>query len=377
MMKRLVFSFGGAVAMAMTLWSCTGDPVAPEFVPPNFQLWVTDQGTNMIHVLDGATLQVSKSINIQAETGATKPHMVVMSPDFRYAYVACIGTGHTVVYRVSDYKAVATLATGASTHAAIPNWNGRQIAVAVIGERALKEIIADPEKETFTIGRSLNLAQALPDVANYPDNAPICQMFTYDGASCYVTLRGGGLAVVSSATFQVTKSYPLAQIAKAGCGLVNGPPGTGIMFANSGTLTTGIFYMFETGGHNLVKTMSTGPQGLDAHGVAITPDGRQLWMVNRLSDNLMIFDLQTQSFVQTIPDVGDAPDLIVFSPEGGRAFITLRGMNPATGTHDISGQTPGISVIDVQARKRVQVIPLPGDQNVSDPHGIWLRPVLQ
>jgi hypothetical protein len=34
MTKRLVFSFGGAIAMAMTLRSCTGDPVAPELVSP-------------------------------------------------------------------------------------------------------------------------------------------------------------------------------------------------------------------------------------------------------------------------------------------------------------------------------------------------------
>lgn len=202
-------------------------------------------------------------------------------------------------------------------------------------------------------------------------------MFTYDGASCYVTLRGGGLAVVSSSTFQVTKSYPLAQVARAGCGLVNGPPGSGLMFGNSGTLANGNFYMFETGGHNMVASMSTGTDGLDAHGVAITPNGRQLWMVNRLSDNIKVFDFQQQKFTETIPNVGDAPDLMVFSPEGGRAFLTLRGKNPATGTHDISGQTPGISIIDVQAKKRVQVIPLPGDQNVSDPHGISLRPVLQ
>ncbi|MDZ7362514.1 MAG: hypothetical protein ONB46_17590 [candidate division KSB1 bacterium] len=376
MKNRLVLLLCCAVAIGMT-WGCKGDPVAPELVQPNFELWVADQGTNMIHIIDGATLQVTKSINIQTETGATKPHMVVMSPDFRYAYFACIGSGHTVVYRVSDYKAVATLATGASTHAAIPNWNGRQIAVAVIGEKALKEIIADPDKETFTIGRTLNLTQALPDAANYPDNAPICQMFTYDGASCYVTLRGGGLAIVNSATFQITKSYPLAQVARAGCGLVNGPPGSGLMFANSGTLTTGNFYIFQTSGHNMVASMSTGADGLDAHGVAITPNGRQLWMVNRLSDNVKVFDFQQGSFVETIANVGDAPDLMVFSPEGGRAFITLRGPNPSTGTHDIRGLTPGVAVIDVAKRTRTTIIPLGSDPSVSDPHGIALLPARQ
>lgn len=52
MKNRLVLLLCCAVAIVM-LWGCKGDPVAPEFVQPNFDLWVTDQGTNMIHILDG------------------------------------------------------------------------------------------------------------------------------------------------------------------------------------------------------------------------------------------------------------------------------------------------------------------------------------
>jgi DNA-binding beta-propeller fold protein YncE len=362
-------------ACALGLWGCDVLPSTSQFVPANMELWVADQGLNKIHVLDLTTLQQKLEITIPAP--ASKPHMVVFSADFRFAYVACIGgSGYTLAIRASDYSIVATLATGASTHAAIPNWHGRQVWVAVIGERKLKEIVVDPDAQTFTLGRTLDLTQApLNNTTEFPDNAPICHMFTYDTRAAYVTLRGGGLAVVDATTMQVVRSYPVSQIARAGCGLVNGPPGSNIMFANSGTLTSGNFYMFESQNHSLMNTMGTGADGLDAHGVAVTPDGRQLWMVNRLSDNVKVFDLQRGSFVETIANVGDAPDLMVFSPEGGRAFITLRGPNPATGTHDIRGTTPGVAVIDVATRRQSTIIPLGAANPLSDPHGIALRPL--
>ncbi|MFC0471793.1 hypothetical protein ACFFHM_15125 [Halalkalibacter kiskunsagensis] len=45
--------------------------------------------------------------------------------------------------------------------------------------------------------------------------------------------------------------------------------------------------------------------------------------------------------------------------------MTLRGPEPATGTHDMAGETPGVSIIDVESKEKIDLIELTGD-----PHGI-------
>ncbi|MEE9371875.1 MAG: hypothetical protein V3V00_02380 [Saprospiraceae bacterium] len=353
-------------------WGCTTDAVTPDPVGFPFELWVTDQGLNNVTVLDGNTMETKEVIDI-ALAGGSKPHMVLFSPDFRFAYVACVGgEGATVIIRTSDYSVITTLATGKSSHASIPSWDGARVWVASIGEKILREIMVDADNESFTISRELDLAAALPDLEQYPASKPICHMFTYDNKSCYVTLGGGGLAVVDVASMQVTKSYPVSQIKPAGCGLVNGPPGSNVMFANSGTSGTGNFYMFNSVSHDILATMDTGADGLDAHGVSITPNGRELWMINRHSDNIRIFDLRSMQFTETIQNTGDAPDLIFFSPQGDRAFITTRG-DARTGPHANSGTNPGVLVIDVATKTPMGVTPI-GSLSESDPHGIGLFP---
>jgi len=90
------------------------------------------------------------------------------------------------------------------------------------------------------------------------------------------------------------------------------------------------------------------------------------WMINRLTDNIMVFDIELMTFTETF-EVGDAPDLLVFSPAGTKAYMTLRGDAQTGGdiAHAISG------IIDV-ATKKVEEIVQFGPADTSDPHGIGL-----
>lgn len=334
------------------------------------ELWVTDQGLNLVLVHNPRTMQVIATIDI-TQVGASKPHMVFFSPDKKFCYVACVGgDGATVVVRTQDYKIITALATGKSSHAAVPHKDGKQVLVAVIGEKKVKEIIVNPRTETFTIGREIDLATALPNKAEFPNSTPICPLFTTDGTACYVTLGGGGMAIIDPVSMQIIKAHPVSNVAPAGCGLVNGPRSSNLMFSNSGSLNSGNFYIFDKSNHDLVGTLDTGVDGLDAHGVGLTKS-KKIWVVNRLSDNIKIYDIRSNQFIETIPSIGDAPDLIVFSNDGRHAYITTRGPNPSTGTHAISGQNPGVLVIDVRKKKVIKHIPL-GNREMSDPHGIAL-----
>jgi len=124
----------------------------------------------------------------------------------------------------------------------------------------------------------------------------------------------------------------------------------------------------------LVRTHNLSGTGQDAHGVVIDPVRRELWIAHRVSSNVTIHPLATirnpDHAWTIIPQVGKTPDLIALSPDGSRAFISLRGPKPApTIPHATVGETPGVSIIDVATRRLVRVVPL-GNQEAGDFHGI-------
>ncbi len=364
-------------------WLSVSEPVSAESA---FELWVLDQGTNSLLIYDGAKLSAQtqpERIDL-APHGGAKPHMVLFGPQHDYAFIANVASGHVYVMRASDRKIVYNEDLGQQAHAAVPSPDGKRALVANQNDKKLTEILTDYGKGAFKTGRVLDLEQApaLSDAAEFPDRAPICLMFTADGSKAYVTLRGGGLAVVGfpadgAAPLTVTKAFGKVRdgIDAAGCGTLRSADGKR-MYANSGSLAGGKFYVFDPAKDALVTSTGLTETGRDAHGAALA--GRHVWVANRGDDNVAVLSGDGK-VVGKIGDVGDAPDLLDVSPAGDRVFGTLRGPKPATGTHDIAGKTPGVTVLAVneggKSAKREYIIPI-GDQSPespSDPHGIAVR----
>ncbi|WP_078554135.1 YncE family protein [Bacillus alkalicellulosilyticus] len=340
------------------------EPVA-EDTELGFEVWVADQGSNEIHIIDGETQEIIETIDFN-DVG-DKPHMLVFDEHGEYAYVANMGSGSVSVIRAEDREVLTTLETGEGAHAAIPSPDGERVLVANVPAQTVTEIVIDKENEEFSVNREIALDQvdALLDEEEFPNQRPICLAYTADGGKAYVTLGGGGLVVIDVESMEVIQSFGKSQVGAHGCGTILSPDGKH-MFANSGSTELAEYYVFDTETDELIFTAPTG--GLDAHGVAFTPDQQHLWMVNRVTDDAAIIDVTSLEIVDRVEFVGDAPDLLVFSPDGKFAFITLRGPEPATGTHDMSGETPGVSVIDVESKTKVNLIELE-----SDPHAIDLR----
>jgi DNA-binding beta-propeller fold protein YncE len=143
------------------------------------------------------------------------------------------------------------------------------------------------------------------------------------------------------------------------------------MLVNGGSADAGLWYAFDTTTHKQVRQGDS--RGKDAHGVWATPDGREVWMVNRVSSNGIVIDAKTLDVVAELTDIGPTPDIVAMSPDSKLAFITLRGPNPVTAHHVAKGKTPGFAVIDVAGRKLVKVVqPAEGNEK-SDFHGIGVR----
>lgn len=75
----------------------------------------------------------------------------------------------------------------------------------------------------------------------------------------------------------------------------------------------------------------------------VRPDGREVWVVNNQSQTVTVFDTDTRQLVATI-EVGARPLGIIFSQDGGRAFVTRPGV-------------PEVVVIDTATRDIVHRFP--------------------
>jgi DNA-binding beta-propeller fold protein YncE len=201
-----------------------------------------------------------------------------------------------------------------------------------------------------------------------------------------VTLFNGGIAVVDLEEWKVVKGWDKTKIYQYGCGFASPSPGEKRhatsparreMYVTAGDEKASWLYVIDISGEpELVASHDLSEVGQDAHGVAIDHARGNLWVVHRVSSNITVHPLSTirraDHKFSVIPFVGKTPDLIALSPDSLRAYVTLRGPNPApTIPHATVGETPGVSIIDVENQKLLSVLKL-GDQQLADFHGVFI-----
>ena len=86
------------------------------------------------------------------------------------------------------------------------------------------------------------------------------------------------------------------------------------------------------------------PEGKDAHGPALTPDGGELWLTTQTSSDVAVIRTRDRELLAHIP-VGRDPNRVDFTRDGQLALISNTGSND-------------VSVIDVSRRKVVATIPV-------------------
>jgi hypothetical protein len=366
----------GATAVAATAMLLPAGPLSAQ----NYEIWALDQGTNIVHIYNAKLEEVGR-IDMGTH-GVRVPHMIHFTSDHAYAFIASIGSGDVSVIRTADRQVVGVLKTGPASHMAVVKPDDSAAIVDVIGDPndprsgKLVEITIDKQRGQFALGRTLVIAEDLlikQSADKFASTRAICHEYSADGRFAYVTLgpalKDGGLVVLDTQTFALAAAFPVTEI-RVNCGTVALRDKKHII-VNGGDHGVGVWYVLETGTHKVVREGES--RGSDAHGTWTTPDGREIWMVNRVSSNGVVIDAKTFAIVEELKDIGPTPDIIAMSPDSQFAFISLRGPNPMSAHHLAKGTAPGFSVVNIPQRKLITIVEPAKGNDKSDFHGIGVR----
>jgi YVTN family beta-propeller protein len=91
--------------------------------------------------------------------------------------------------------------------------------------------------------------------------------------------------------------------------------------------------------HATLRKLEYESQDTLTHGLALTPDGSELWVSSLLDDSMYIYDVKAKKVTGRV-STGMGPNWIVFTPDGKYACVS-------------NTDTDDISVIDVKSRREV------------------------
>lgn len=399
-LSRRQFVQSSLIAGSGVVAGCLGDHDSI-----NYEIWALDQGTDIGYIYqptdhDEPSFEAVEELDFHSfegiepnEDGNVVPHMVSFSSDYSYAAVACTAAAQTVIFRTDDYAVVDVLDTGPSSHFAGFTPEDDAVVVDVIAESKIVRISADLEDESFEINDDIVIDESIDGLTD-EEGAPICHSYDRDGRS-YHTLGpsylAGGLVVIDHDDFSVERAYSGDEL-PTNCGTVPHPEDDKFYLTaglprdpEADRDGVGEFYVLDTDTDQvIVDGADTG--GIDAHGFWFTPDGQELWVLNRETNDGIIIDPDTDEVIEEIaaygPETGaepegrDAPDIMWAEPNGDYLFVSLRGAQPVSGDpHAATGVTPGFSIIDIGEREIVDVIEPDGATPESDFHGIGVVPL--
>ena len=381
--RRLLAPLLAVLAVGLLASACGTYVIQPEVTvsTAKYEVWAMDQTNNIIYVIN-PQLEVVETIDL-SEAGLERTHWINFTSDSKYAWIASTVSGNTAVIRAEDRQVIAMFDTGPASHAAdiYPDDSGVLVSVIKTGE--LVEIVADHATETFSVGRTLKIAEdplVKARADEFPSANPIQSAFTRDGRYAYVTLgpalANGGLVILDLETFTLVKAYSPEEV-KVNLMSVLSPDGTKMFVTGGARDSKSLFYVFDTATHEVIAKDAT--RGAEAHGMALTPDGSEIWITNRWTGNVGIISTEHNDFVERIPFVGEAPDLLAFSPDGVFAFILLRGGGATdAGAMGGVGELPAVVVVSVETRQVVDILIQgkltdEGELPALDYHGIAIR----
>jgi YVTN family beta-propeller protein len=221
----------------------------------------------------------------------------------------------------STGKTIATVPVGHGPHEAAVLPDGRTCAVADYGDR-------EKPGRTITL-LDVEKAEKI-GVVELPAGARPHGLQPLADGRLLVTAEGlGELLVVDPKARRVELRIPTFQ--ETSHMVAAAPDGKRAFVANIGS---GSVTVVE--GRKAIRQI---PTGKGAEGIAITPDGREVWVTNREADTVSVIDTKSLKVAATIP-AAKFPIRVKITPDGKRALVSC-------------AQSGDVAVFDVAGRREI------------------------
>ncbi len=248
-------------------------PHGVALAPDGSRLYITDESLHTLDVVDAATLKVSKRIPLSG-----RPNNVDVAKDGSHVYVGIAeAPGAVDVIDTASLTNVKSIPVTGAIHNVYVTPDGKYAVAGSIPATTINVI----DTQTNTLAWTLKMSAGI---------RPMVFTKNPDGSTKEIIVELSdfhGFAVVDFATRKETRRVPAPDV-----------PGR--------------------------EKETMGLQGSPAHGLAITPDGKLLWVSSKLYGSVLAYSLPDFKFLKAVP-VGSHPEWLTIPPDGKNLYVAAAG----------------------------------------------------
>jgi YVTN family beta-propeller protein len=329
------------------------EPAQPSHASDDYFLYVSNERSDDMTVIDGATRQVVRTLAV-----GKRPRGIHVSPDGKSVFVAVSGSPRMgpgadaergrkpAADKTADGIARVDLASSRVSQKVFVGSDPEQFALSPDGRSAFVSNEDESSASCWDLATGKQLFQAR--VSEEPEGVAFLRQHN----EVYVTCEEKGelfvLAADTGAEIARLKVPPRPR------GIAFSPDGSRAYVASElGRAVTTI----DTGRHQVTDEVKVPGEMVLPMGVVVSPDGQQLLVSAGHGNCVLVIDRATKE-IQTIP-VGQRPWGIALSPDG-------------TLLYSANGLSNDVSVVDLRAKKEVARIAVG-----QGPWGIAIGPKIQ
>ncbi len=261
--------------------------------PDGKRVYVTNEAMITLDVVDAMTLKVFRQIKLSG-----RPNNVAVKNDGSEVYVGIReGTGAVDVIDATSLTNVKTIPVQGQIHNVYVTPDGKFAVAGSIQESTINVIDCATNKLAWTVTLNSGIR-------------PMTFIPNADGSTRYIVTQLSefhGFAVVDFATRQEIQRITLPD-----------PPGQ--------------------------EKETQGIQGSPSHGLAITPDGKMLWVASKWYGYVAAYSLPDYKLLKVVP-VGSHPEWLTIPPDGKNLYVAIAGADATV-------------VVDNKTLKVVKTIPV-------------------
>jgi YVTN family beta-propeller protein len=246
------------------------------------------------------------------------PSALAISPDGRKFYVADRGNSTVRLIRGSTLAVLQTVNVGGPARSIVASPDGKRVYVAVagLGVRVL-------DAANLFIYHT-----AILDINDGGRDNPQGLAISPDGRTLVVSDgKVGGMAsiyAIAGDTLVAGVPFTVPVATQAPLGVAFSPTGAQVYVAAADAAPgiAGSLHVFDPANGNLLDSE---PVGILPTAVAIAPDARLVFVTNKGSDSVSVYDSTTGSITNNNVLVGVQPTGVAFAPGGGQVYVTNQG----------------------------------------------------